>query len=88
MITLTDIHLTFPDGDGDSQLISTHRIDRKPLATAASSSYCELTPMLFLAVVLISLAAVAAMYVVARRRRRIDLGGVSDRWLMSPGMEL
>jgi len=44
--------------------------------------------MLFLAVVLISLAVVAAMYVVARRRRRIDLGGVSDRWLMAHRMEL
>jgi hypothetical protein len=45
--------------------------------------------MLLFTVVLISLAAVAAMFVAARRRRhRIDLGGVSDRWLMSHRMEL
>jgi hypothetical protein len=47
--------------------------------------------MMFLALILIACGVlIAACALVVRRRRlsRLDMGGVSDRWLMSHRMEL
>lgn len=62
----------------------------KPLATVRAGAYRDSTHMTLLAGVLISVAViVVALAFVVRRRRadRIDLGGVSDQWLMSHRME-